>query len=497
MESNNLKQIMEERLKKLQKLREIGLDPFLITKFEKKESIEDIKKRYENIKVDEKLENEKISTAGRIIRIRKHGKACFVDLFDGSKIQLWFDISTLKEKYEIFIDLVDIGDIIGIKGFPFKTKKGELTIWVIDFHILAKSLRPLPSKWYGLKDEDLRYRMRYVDLIVNPKARETLLTRAKIIRAMRDFLESKGFVEIETPILQPIYGGAFAKPFITHHNALDIDLYLRISDELYLKRLIVSGIEKVYEIGRDFRNEGIDTKHNPEFTMMECYWAYADYNDIMKLTEEMIVYIAEKALGKLEIEYGKNKINLRAPWKRIRMLDAIKMEGIDVKNLKREELIEIAKERNLEVNEGFSKGDLINLFFEELVQPKLIQPTFVIDYPIEISPLAKRKKDDPNFVERFEGFIAGMEIANAFSELNDPIEQKERFIEQTKRRKEGLEFHEYDEDFIRALEYGMPPTGGLGIGIDRLTMILTNTTSIREVIAFPTLRPENTKIRII
>ncbi|MFH7880609.1 MAG: lysine--tRNA ligase [Candidatus Aenigmatarchaeota archaeon] len=490
MEGKSLQQIMEERLKKLKKLKEMGLDPFSITKFDKKNTIEEIRKMYKDLNIGEKKESEEISVAGRILGMRKHGKASFADLFDGSKIQLWFEENTLKEKYNLFIELVDIGDIIGIKGFPFKTQKGELTIWVKDFQILSKSLRPLPSKWYGLKDEDLRYRMRYVDLIINEKSREVLLIKAKIIKAMREFLESKGFVEIETPILQPIYGGAFAKPFITHHNALDIDLYLRISPELYLKRLIVGGIEKVYEIGKDFRNEGIDTKHNPEFTMMECYWAYADYNDIMKLTEDMIAYIAEKAIGKMEIEFGDYKINLKPPWKRIKMVEAIKEEGIDVENLGREELLKIAKEKNLEVNENFSKGDLINLFFEELVQPKLIQPTFIIDYPVEISPLAKRKRDNPNFVERFEGFIAGMEIANAFSELNDPIDQKERFLEQAKRRKEGLEFHEYDEDFIRALEYGMPPTGGLGIGIDRLTMILTNSHSIREVIAFPTLRPE-------
>lgn len=486
-----LEQIRAERLRKLEELRKLGLDPFAITKYDKKETLKEIRERFgEKLKAGERLESEKVSTAGRILAIREHGKASFADLFDGEKLQIWLDEATLKEKYQVFKKYIDIGDIIGVKGYPFKTKRGELTIWVEDFQILAKLLRPLPSKWYGLKDEDLRYRMRYVDLIVNPRAREILMTRAKIVKAMREFLESKGFIEIETPILQPIYGGAFARPFITHHNALDMDLYLRISDELYLKRLIVGGIEKVYEIGKDFRNEGIDTKHNPEFTMMECYWAYADYNDIMKLTEEMIAYIAEKAIGKLEIEYAGHKINLKLPWKRIRMVDAIKEEGIDVENLNKDELVKIAKERNLEVNENFSKGDLINLFFEELVQPKLIQPTFVYEYPIEISPFAKKKKDNPNFVERFEGIIAGMEIANAFSELNDPIDQRERFLEQAKRRSAGLEYHEMDEDFIRALEYGMPPTGGVGIGIDRLTMILTNVQSIREVIAFPTLRPE-------
>jgi lysyl-tRNA synthetase, class II len=486
-----LEQIRAERLKKLEELRKLGLDPFAITKYNKEISIKEIKDKFtEKLKAGEKLENEKFSTAGRILAIREHGKASFADLFDGEKIQIWFDESTLKEKYQLFKKYIDIGDIIGVKGFPFKTMRGELTIWIEDFKILTKSLRPLPSKWYGLKDEDLRYRMRYLDLIVNPRVREILLTRAKIIKAMREFLESKGFVEIETPILQPIYGGAFAKPFVTHHNALDADLYLRISPELYLKRIIVGGIEKVYEIGKDFRNEGIDTKHNPEFTMMECYWAYADYNDIMKLTEEMIAYIAEKTIGKLEIEYADKKINLKPPWKRIRIFDALKEGGIDVENLSREELIEMAKDKKLEISESFSKGDIVNLFFEELVQPKLIQPTFVYEYPIEISPLAKKKKDNQDIVERFEGFIACMEIANAFSELNDPIDQRERFLAQAKRRKTGLEFHEMDEDFIRALEYGMPPTGGLGIGIDRLVMILTNVQSIREVIAFPTLRPE-------
>lgn len=491
MEEKSLEQIREERLKKLKELRKENLDPFSITKYERSHSAKELHEQFDKkIKTGEKLESAKVSTAGRILTVRKHGKVVFADIFDGDKVQLWFEETTLKKKYKMLTNFLDMGDIVGVKGFMFKTQKGELTVWVKDFVILSKSLRPLPSTWYGLKDEDIRHRQRYIDLIVNPKEREIILIRSKIIQAMRDFLESKGFVEIETPVLQPIYGGAFAKPFETHHNALDMKLYLRISDELYLKRLIVGGMEKVYEIGRDFRNEGIDTRHNPEFTMMECYWAYADYNDVMKLTEDMVAYIAQKVFGKIEIEIDGKKINLKPPWKRVSMPEALKQEGVDIKKLTRDEMMSVAKKKNFEVQDNFSKGDLINLFFEELMQPKLIQPTFVIDYPVEISPLAKKKKDNPEFTERFEGFIGGTEMSNAFSELNDPIDQKERFLEQAKRRKAGLEFQEMDDDFIRAMEYGMPPTGGLGVGIDRLVMILTDTKSIRDVIAFPTLRPE-------
>lgn len=491
MEEKSLQQIREERIKKLEKLRELKKDPFLITKFERKNTTQELHKKFDSIKAGEKLEKEETSVAGRILAIRRHGGSSFLDLKDGyGKIQLLFEKKTLGKDYEI-LELLDIGDFIGVNGFIFKTVKGELTVWVKNFVILTKSLRPLPSKWYGLKDIETRYRQRYVDLIINDKAKEIILKRSKILKAIREFLENKGFVEVETPILQPIYGGALARPFVTHHNVLNTDLYLRIADELYLKRLIVGGIEKVYEIGKDFRNEGIDTRHNPEFTMMECYWAFADYNDMMKLTEEMIKFVAQKVLGKLEIEYKGKKVDLSKPWKKISMVDSIK-EAIDVDVIKasKEELMEIAKKKKLEVQENFTKGDLIDLFFKEYIQPRLVQPTFVIDYPKEISPLAKKKKDNPELTERFELFIGTEEIANAFSELNDPIDQKERFLEQAKRRRAGLEAHEMDEDFIRALEYGMPPTGGLGVGIDRLCMVLLGVESIREVIAFPILKPE-------
>ncbi|OYT41819.1 MAG: lysine--tRNA ligase [Candidatus Aenigmarchaeota archaeon ex4484_224] len=492
MEEVNLEKLREERIKKLEKLRKLGLDPFAITKFERTHTSIQLREQFEQkIKNDEKLEDIEVKIAGRIFAIRRHGKIWFIDLKDGyGRIQIAFEKKVLEKKFEL-LDLLDMGDIIGIVGYPGKTVRGELTVWAKDFQILAKALRPLPSKWYGLKDAEKRYRQRYVDFLVNEKARETLIKRSKIIKAIREFLESKGFMEVETPILQPIYGGAFAKPFITHHNALDIDLYLRIAPELYLKRLIVGNFEKIYEIGKNFRNEGIDSRHNPEFTSLECYWAYADYNDIMNLTEEMIKFVTKKVLGSLEIEFKGNKIDLSKPWKRVSLVQIIKeYTGIDFEKDSKEKILQFAKEKGLEVNEKMSKGDLMDLFFEEFVQPNLIQPTFVIDYPVEISPLAKRKKENPEFTERFELFIGGLEIANAFSELNDPIDQRKRFEEQLKRRKEGLEYHEMDEDFIRALEYGMPPTGGLGIGIDRLVMLLTNNDSIREVIAFPTLRPE-------
>ena len=485
----SLEQIMKERLKKLETLRKLGLDSFSVTKYQRDATARELHEKFDKIKNDEKLEDTNFSVAGRVMGTRKHGKLTFLDLHDATgKIQLCFDEKTLGDRY-ILLNYVDIGDILGVKGFVFKTVKGELSLWVRDFLVLAKSLRPLPSKWYGLKDVDLRHRKRYLDLIMNERSKEILITRFKIIKAMREFLDGRGFIEVETPVLQPMYGGAFARPFVTHHHALDMDLYLRIATELYLKRLIVGGLERVYEIGKDFRNEGIDTRHNPEFTMMECYQAYVDYRDVMKLTEEMIAYIAKKVLGKLEIEYQGKKINLKPPWKRISMVEALKAEGVNVEKT-RGELLKLAKEKGLDVNENFTKGDLINEFFEELVEPKLIQPTFVYDYPVEISPLAKKKRDNPNYTERFEGFIGGLEVANAFSELNDPIDQKERFLEQAKRRKLGLEAEPYDEDFIEALEYGMPPTGGLGVGIDRLVMLLTDTASIRDVIAFPTLRPK-------
>ncbi|MGQ9610702.1 MAG: lysine--tRNA ligase, partial [bacterium] len=388
--------------------------------------------------------------------------------------------------------LLDIGDIIGVEGWLFKTRTGELTVFVQDFSLLAKSLRPLPEKWHGLKDKETRYRQRYVDLIVNPNVKKVFITRTKIMQTIRDFLNNQGFLEVETPTLQPIYGGARARPFITHHNALGINLYLRIADELYLKRLVVGGFDKVYEICKDFRNEGMDKEHNPEFTMLELYKAYSDYEDMMHITEEMIAYTAKEACGSTIINYQGKEIDLTPPWKRISMLGAIKDAlGIDIENMEVQELIKIAKENDLEVPNIVSRGGMIDIIFDKFVKENLIQPTLITDHPVEVSPLAKRKVDNNGLTERFEIFVSGVELGNAFSELNDPIDQRERFMEQAKQREAGdEEAHMMDEDFLRALEYGMPPTGGLGIGIDRLVMLLTDMPSLRDVILFPQMRPE-------
>ncbi|MGB9595178.1 MAG: lysine--tRNA ligase, partial [Candidatus Poribacteria bacterium] len=387
---------------------------------------------------------------------------------------------------------LDLGDIIGIEGWIFKTRTGELTVFVEKLTLLTKSLHPLPEKWHGLKDKEVRYRQRYADLIVNPEVKQVFITRTKIIQLIRDFLNNRGFMEVETPVLQPIYGGASARPFITHHNALDIDLYLRIADELYLKRLIVGGIDRVYEISKDFRNEGMDRDHNPEFTMLELYQAYADYNDMMSIAETMISSIAKELYGTTIIKYQGENIDLTPPWRRVSMLDAISAEiGIDTKNASTEKLIEIASEKDPEIPKTMLRGKVINFLFEEFVEPKLIQPTFITDHPVEVSPLAKKKRDDDSLAERFEIFIGRLELGNAFSELNDPMDQRERFLDQVKQREAGDEEAQVmDEDYIRALEYGMPPTGGLGIGIDRLVMLLTDMPSLRDVILFPQMRPE-------
>ena len=429
-----------------------------------------------------------------MISKRVHGKAGFADLqdFEG-KIQLYFKIDTLgKESYKVFEKLLDVGDIIGVEGFVFRTHKGELSVWVEKFTVLTKSLRPLPHVWFGLKDIERRYRERYVDLILNPEVKETFVKRSRIIKEIRKFLNSKGFIEVETPMLHQIAGGAAARPFITFHNALGINLYLRIAPELYLKRLIVGGFEKVYEIGKVFRNEGVDRFHNPEFTMVEWYWAYADYKDNMKLVEELIRHLVKTVHGKLKIVFQGKEIDFSKPFKVITLIDALKeYAGIDIMNKSRDDLVNIAEQHGLEVKKDATKGELITSLFEELVQHKLIQPTFVIDHPVDVSPLAKRKKDDPTLTERFELYIAGLEVVNAYTELNDPIDQRERFLEQMEKRAKGdEEAHMMDEDFLRALEYGMPPTSGVGIGIDRLVMILTDSPSIRDVILFPTLRPE-------
>jgi lysyl-tRNA synthetase class 2 len=396
-----------------------------------------------------------------------------------------------KEKFEL-LDCFDIGDHIGVEGKVFVTKTGEKTIRAKDFTILSKSLRPLPEKWHGLQDKEIRYRQRYLDLIVSPRVKETFLTRTKIIQKMREFLDDLGFVEVETPILQPIYGGASARPFVTHHNVLDMDLYLRIADELYLKRLIIGGFEKVYEFCKDFRNEGMDKNHNPEFSMLELYQAYADYNEIMELYRKMLIYVTEEIFGSTKFTYQGNEINLGEEWKKIPILDSIKeIGGVDVAEKDEKELREIAENLELNIAEGANKWKIVDTLFDNLVQPKLIQPTFITDYPMEISPLAKKHRKKEGLTERFELFIGGLELGNAFSELNDPLDQRKRFEQQKKLRELGDEEAQVlDEDYLRALEYGMPPTGGLGVGIDRVVMLFTDSSSIRDVIFFPQMRPE-------
>lgn len=478
-----------DRLAKLQRWRERHLDPFAVTRFERTHQVADIKARFEE------LQGQSVRVAGRLIALRAHGKLTFADLLDGSgKIQLMANVALLgQDAYERFGDL-DVGDILGVEGIVMKTRTGETTVQVHRFWLLAKALRPIPEKWHGLKDVEVRYRQRYLDLIANPSVREIFVKRALILRSIRRFLDERGFLEVETPILQPVYGGALARPFITHHNALDMDLYLRIAPELYLKRLIVGGFERVYEIGRNFRNEGIDARHNPEFTMLEAYQAYADYHDIMRLVEELIAFVAQSVLGTMSITYQGHTIDLTPPWRRLRLLDTLKeATGVDFLAFRHddERAREIGRQLGLSVEPTDHWGRILDEALKKKVVPTLIQPTFLMDYPVEISPLAKRKPEDPTMTERFQGFIGGLEVANAFSELNDPLDQRERFERQQRLRQQGdPEAHPLDWDFVTALEYGMPPTGGLGIGIDRLTMLLTDSPSIREVILFPLLRPE-------
>src|SRR5699024_4738055 len=436
--------------------------------------------------------NDEVTIAGRMMTKRGKGKAGFAHIQDVSdQIQLYVRKDEIgDESYEIFKS-TDLGDIVGVTGVMFKTKVGELSVKAQEFHLLSKSLRPLPEKYHGLKDVEQRYRQRYLDLITNVDSRETFVLRSKIIQSMRKYLDGLDFLEVETPMLHGIAGGASARPFVTHHNALDIPLYMRIAIELHLKRLIIGGLEKVYEIGRVFRNEGVSTRHNPEFTMIELYEAYADFYDIMSLTEKMIAYIAKDVLGKTTIEYGDFEIDLEPEWKRWHMVDAVKeYTGVDFwADVSDQEARELAREHDVEITDAMTYGHIVNEFFEQKVEEELIQPTFIYGHPVEISPLAKKSKDDPRFTDRFELFIVGREHANAFSELNDPIDQRERFEAQVKERDAGNdEAHEMDEDFLEALEYGMPPTGGLGIGIDRLVMLLTNSPSIRDVLLFPQMR---------
>ena len=489
IETNPLR---EERLRKLKLLREQGIDPYP-PRFKPSHQIGELVDRFGGLAPGEWTE-ERVRLAGRITAIRRMGKASFLDLrADGRKIQGYATVNTLRERYEL-LELLDVGDFLGVEGLIFKTKRGELSVNIEEFTLLAKALRPLPEKWHGLRDVELRYRQRYLDLLANEEVRQLFLTRTRIVQAIRRFLDERGFLEVETPILQPIYGGAAARPFETYHHALEQPMYLRISDELYLKRLIIGDYPKVYEIGKDFRNEGISTVHNPEFTQMECYQAYADYHDMMALAEELIFYVAREALGRTEITYRGHRIDLTPPWKRITLREAIlEQTGIDIEEHRTLEALQAAaRERGLrlEVEGQPTWGKLVDELLSEFVEPKLIQPTFVMDYPVEISPLAKRIPGRPELVERFELFIGGLELGNAFTELNDPQDQLERFLKQEELRRRGdEESHALDEDFIIALEHGMPPCGGLGIGVDRLVMLLTGAASIREVILFPTLRP--------
>lgn len=484
--------LIEQRLKKLNDLRSQGIDPY-DGQFIPDSKAADIQERFRDAS-HEALENETINVkvAGRIIAFRDFGKAAFCHLQDSAaKIQLYFKKDILKEQFQLFKKL-DIGDIIGVAGRLFKTKTNELTIEVAEYAILSKSLRPLPEKWHGLRDIEIRYRQRYVDLIVNPQVKEIFAKRSSIIKAIRDFLEMKEFIEVETPMMHQIPGGAAAKPFSTHHNALDLNLYLRIAPELYLKRLLVGGYERIFELNKNFRNEGISTRHNPEFTMLEFYIAYRDYDFLMTFTEEFFSYIANKVIGTLKIPYGEETIDLTPPWPRIKMLDALKLKGLPEDFMSDHDgALRWARSKGIDIATGASIGKILDEIFKELVEPELIQPTFIIDYPVELSPLAKKKRDNPHLVERFELFIAAREIANAFSELTDPIDQQERFLKQVEAKKQGdEEAHWMDEDFVRALEFGMPPAAGEGIGIDRLVMLLTNSPSIRDVILFPQLKPE-------
>ncbi|WP_338471300.1 lysine--tRNA ligase [Niallia sp. XMNu-256] len=483
---------MQVRREKLNDLRERGLDPFG-KRFERSHLATEIVEKYGEVEKEE-LDNQnvEVTIAGRVMTKRGKGKAGFAHIQDLSgQIQIYVRQDAVgSEQYEIF-NLVDLGDIVGITGQVFKTKVGELSVKATSFTILTKSLRPLPEKFHGLKDVEQRYRQRYLDLIMSQDSKQTFITRSQIIRSMRNYLDSNGYLEVETPMMHSIAGGAAARPFITHHNALDMELYMRIAIELHLKRLIVGGIEKVYEIGRVFRNEGVSTRHNPEFTMIELYEAYADYQDIMSLTENLIAHVAQEVLGTTTVQYGEYEVDLKPQWKRLHMVDAIKeYTGVDFWGVTTtEEARKLANENGIEIKDAMEYGHIVNEFFEQRVEEKLIQPTFIFGHPVEISPLAKKNPEDPRFTDRFELFIVAREHANAFTELNDPIDQRERFEAQLKERELGNdEAHEMDEDFVEALEYGMPPTGGLGIGIDRLVMLLTNSPSIRDVLLFPLMR---------
>lgn len=485
---NEINEQMQVRIDKMHKIEEHGWKPFGY-RFLYTHRAADIAAQFDELSEKET----EVKMAGRIMAIRGHGKTCFMDMQDKTgRIQVYVRKDVIGEENYALIKLMDIGDTVGITGTAFRTHMGELSIKANSVEMLSKSLRPLPEKWHGLKDVETRYRQRYVDLIVNPEVRDTFVKRSQIIRSVREVLDSHDFLEVETPILNTIAGGAAARPFISYHNALDMQVYMRIAPELYLKRLIVGGMDRVYEMGRVFRNEGIDNRHNPEFTSVEIYQAFADYRDMMDLTEEVVVKTAEKVLGTTTINYEGTTIELASPWKRTSMIEAVKeysgKDFTDVTDL--EEARAIAKELNVAIEPSFGIGKIINACFEEYVEDKLIQPTFITGHPKEISPLAKSNPENPEITDRFEAYIYGREICNGFTELNDPIDQKERFLKQVEERANGdEEANMMDEDFVNALEYGLPPTGGLGIGIDRLVMFLTNSSTIRDVLFFPTMKP--------
>jgi lysyl-tRNA synthetase class 2 len=488
-EQGGEQRLIEERRAKLDELRDAGIDPFP-HEFGDRTAVAEVLERHAALEAGEETD-EQVRLAGRLTGRRGHGKAAFLDLTDRSgRVQLHARKDVLGDAYERLVGL-DLGDVVGVEGAPFRTRRGELSVRVDGWTLLAKSLRPPPDKYHGLADVEQRYRRRELDLIANDDARELFLGRTRLVTAIRRFLDERGFIEVETPVLQPLYGGALARPFTTHHNALDRDLYLRISPELYLKRLIVGGLEKVYEIGKDFRNEGVSHKHNPEFTMLETYEAYADYNGVAAMTEELVAHAARETIGTTTIERDGETIDLTPPWRRVKLRDAILDEtGIDIAQADdRDTLAARMREQGLDVADTAGWGKLVDELLSKRVEPKLMQPTFVLDYPVELSPFAKGHRSEPGLVERFEAFIGGVEVANAFSELNDPDEQRRRFEQQQRLEAAGdEEAHPFDEDYLQALEQGMPPAGGMGLGIDRLVMMLTGRGSIREVVLFPALR---------
>ncbi len=489
LNEQELSEVLQMRRNKLFDLQNEGKDPFKITKWDRTHMAQEIVDRFDE------LEGQNVTIAGRIMTWRDMGKATFIDIRDGSgRIQVYIRVNDVGEETYAEFNRWDTGDIIGVQGTVFRTRRGEISVHATGLKLLAKSLLPLPDKFHGLKDPDTRYRQRYIDLIINPEVKDVFIKRSRIISLIRQFLDSRGFLEVDTPVLHTVEIGATARPFVTHHNALDIDMYLRIETELYLKRLIVGGFDKVYEVGRIFRNEGMSIKHNPEFTSVELYQAYADYKDMMDLVEELYSFLAKEVCGSEIITYQGTEINMARPWKRMTMVEAVKeYAGVDYYDWKTDEDAQKAADSkgvHYEKN-ACTKGDILAAFFETFVEPNLIQPTFIYDYPVAISPLAKRKADEPEFTERFEFFITAREMGNAFSELNDPIDQRERFVKQVEERRAQGANAEIDEDFLTALEYGMPPTGGLGFGVDRLIMLLTDQYSIRDVLLFPTMKPKD------